>query len=645
MTARPKPDDDLDLVETLSSELGYVWVEPSAPYPLPERPFWTKPTWNPQESLIEELIEQSWKVAFLRSQIEAIGLSPRGRTRAGLVRQLVEGFLDPERLQKALQQLSPDEQQYYLCLLMEMQLRGLDVHVSDLGSICELDQPRGTMMHRILMIGLAMQTPDGDLFVPFQTLRCLPAVALRFPNASEPERYCEAISPHRLMLRVQQLVTLVQSREYHLRLLPRWQLPNSVYGGRVACWPPVPEDAERIDGHSGRQIVELMALPPFLSQDALTDWAQALGLTSSEVELIYHLATASGLLHAGNPVQAEPELIEQWLAIPPNRQLSILFKLFSSLGQWAAWTPLWRERKIHVRWDAYQLWNLNQIDQGLYVARYLFRWSLLDVLSFLPQETWLDVDAIGEWLTEIFATPGTHHYLFDIEFDAVPGGWPAFVRMGLESLLTGPLYTFGLVDLAPSRDDVSRIRLHRLQDLHWQRTEEVSLEPVKALSPTAIHLSAEDQILDVETPAPSNFLTFVQSWAEPAGLDPDGLRYRLDVDRLHHTFESGQMPEVLVQRWKEHAGFEPPEALCDWWQRWWERYGHVRLYRNQDVLMTQDEFTMEELTMALPKLRNVIRGWATSQTALLDPERVDEVLADMERQGYMPKEDTRDGKS
>jgi hypothetical protein len=61
--------------------------------------------------------------------------------------------------------------------------------------------------------------------------------------------------------------------------------------------------------------------------------------------------------------------------------------------------------------------------------------------------------------------------------------------------------------------------------------------------------------------------------------------------------------------------------------------------------MTQDEFTMQELTMALPKLEDAIRGWATSQAALLNPERVDEILSDMERQGYMPKDDTHDGRS
>ncbi len=644
MNARDKPDNHQDQLDALSPELGYVWTEPASPYPLPERPFWTKQGQDAKEALIEELIEEAWKVAFLRQQIEAIGLRPKGRTRAGLVRQLIEGFLDRERLRQAFAQLSTEERRYYLCTMLKTQVTGLDVYVPSMGSVCEMEQTSGALMHRILMMGLGMQTPEGNFFVPFQTLHHLPQASVPFPGVDEPKRYCKAPSPHRLMLKVQQLVTLIQSRDDHLRPLPRWQIPNLSYG-QMAYWPPTPDAAETLTVHKPGQKIEMLPLPPFLAEDTLDAWAQALDLSASEIEFLYHLLTASGLLHAGSPVHPEPELIEQWLGIPPSRQFSILYRIFLSLGQWAAWTSRWREREVCVYWQAYQIWSITRFDQELYRARYLFRWTLMDVLSFLPQGIWLDLDAIEDWLIELFPEPDAHTYLYNLRIEAATGGWKGFLRLALTSLVSGPLYNFGLVDLAPSRDNVSQIRLHQLQDLHWQRTGAISLESVDALSPTGIHLSVDEQILSVETPAPPDFLTFVQSWAEPAGLSADKLRYQLDVSRLHQAFEQGQMPDVLTQRWEEHVGFAPPEALHAWWQRWWDRYGHVRLYRDQAVLMTQDEFTMRELTMALPKLEDAIRGWATSRAALLKPERVDEILADMERQGYMPKEDTPDGRS
>lgn len=645
MSARDKPHNQKDGLEALSPELGYVWTEPSSPYPISEHVFWAEPERDSIESLIDELIEDAWKVAFLREQIEILGLRPKGRTRAGLVRQWVEGFMDGERLREAYDQLNPEERQYYLCVLLKMRLQGLEVYPPGMGSVCESYQYAGTLMHRILMLGLVMQTPTGEFFVPYQMLQQLPKTALAFPEVDEPERYCEAVSSHRLMLRVQQLVTLVQSHASHLRPVPRWQIQSHPYGRTMTCWPPTPEDAHAVIEHSYGKMVELLAPLPFLTEDTLTTWTEALGLSGPEVEFIYHLLTASGVLHAGSPVQAEQALVERWLAVPPRRQLSILYKIFLSQGQWAAWVPLWREGKVHVRWQAFQIWNMTRIDQALYTARYLFRWSLLTVLSFLPQETWLHLDAIEDWLVELFPTSKAHSFLYDLEIEAISGGWRAFLRLSLSKLLSGPLYNFGLVDLAPSRDKVSMVRMHQFQDLHWQRTENVSLESVDALSPAGIHLSVEDQMLGVKPPAPPDFLAFVQSWAEPAGLSADELRYQLDVSRLHRAFEQGQMPEVLTQRWEDHVGFAPPDALRAWWQRWWDRYGHVRLYRDQAVLMTQDEFTMQELSMALPKLERAIRGWATPRTALLNPEQVDEILADMERQGYMPKEDTPDGRS
>ena len=54
--------------------------------------------------------------------------------------------------------------------------------------------------------------------------------------------------------------------------------------------------------------------------------------------------------------------------------------------------------------------------------------------------------------------------------------------------------------------------------------------------------------------------------------------------------------------------------------------------------MTRDDFTMHELQVALPALRDSILGLVTPRTALVQTEQVDKILGDLERQGYMPKE-------
>ena len=55
--------------------------------------------------------------------------------------------------------------------------------------------------------------------------------------------------------------------------------------------------------------------------------------------------------------------------------------------------------------------------------------------------------------------------------------------------------------------------------------------------------------------------------------------------------------------------------------------------------MTQDNFTMHELQVALPTLRDAILGLVTPRVALLQRDQADPILKDLERQGYMPKEE------
>ncbi len=48
---------------------------------------------------------------------------------------------------------------------------------------------------------------------------------------------------------------------------------------------------------------------------------------------------------------------------------------------------------------------------------------------------------------------------------------------------------------------------------------------------------------------------------------------------------------------------------------------------------------MQELQAALPTLRESIMGLVTPRVALLQAERVNRIVSDLERQGYMPKEE------
>jgi hypothetical protein len=67
--------------------------------------------------------------------------------------------------------------------------------------------------------------------------------------------------------------------------------------------------------------------------------------------------------------------------------------------------------------------------------------------------------------------------------------------------------------------------------------------------------------------------------------------------------------------------------IQQWWQTWWERYGHIRLYTEQTTLVTRDEFTLQELQVALPSMRDAIMGLVTPRVALLQAEDADRIVS------------------
>ncbi len=128
------------------------------------------------------------------------------------------------------------------------------------------------------------------------------------------------------------------------------------------------------------------------------------------------------------------------------------------------------------------------------------------------------------------------------------------------------------------------------------------------------------------------------AWAKPAGLSRSVARYRLDVERLHQTFEKGEDPTSLSAAWRAGLGFDPLPEIASWWETWWSRYGHVRIYPTQVLLQTRDALTLEELRVALPSFQDAIVSTLTPEAVLLRSEAADILLDDLARQGYMPKE-------
>lgn len=632
---------DLYAPDALTTQLNYVWQEPSNPVQPQAPPFWALPDEDTLTELIESLAEQQWRVDYIRQQLIRLGAKPKGARRVDLLRQLVERFLDPERLSRQLSTLNDEEQHFYLYLLLHTNLVGLSTQPVALDRIASFSKSSIVLTQRILDAGLGLSDENGNFFVPLETFRLLPRFYLPFATEPEPVTYTPAADPRTLLTHVQQLLSLAQTGTYRMRPRPRWRTPRvAYYGTEYQIWPPTPDDAQRLLNEPNKPGAIALCPPmPHLEAQTLAAMSANLGVSPDNAEFLYHALLNLHLVLPGSPVTLNHALIQSWMMKTPGSQFTILYHIYRNLGDWADWWPAWRAGDVQIRWNYQNLWALASVDDALRTTHYMLRWVILDILAYLPHDVWLSVDKVVEFLTKLYPDPHSHHYLQSLLCKGTHGNWKNFLGEVLRAMLRGQLYTLGLVEAAPDLEHIETFRLRHLQSLHWNRDEALPLESVVQFGRDDVVFAPRERALLITPPAKAEFLITLQQWSEPRGLMDNKLRYHLDVNRLHRTFEQGATPETLAEVWIKHADFPPTPEIQQWWQYWWERYGHVRLYTGQTTLVTRDEFTMQELQVALPTLRDALMGLVTPRVALLQTERADRIVSDLERQGYMPKEE------
>lgn len=627
-----------DLDNALTSKLRYERISPSALKFVDATPTWAQPAVD-YDDMFDTPLDEEWRAAHIRTELARLNIQPQGRTRRALATQLVNEFVKPERIATSLATLSDDAYKVYLHLLLTLRLETRFTTPASLDTLCPSPFPLNLPLRQILDAGLAMRSESGQLYIPPITLRSIPPCNIAFPILPEPSEFIPAKAPQAFLLQIQQTMGLFDGKTYTLRDRLRWNAPDHAFYNQVHCWPPHPDGAELlISGKVNTGKISLWPPEPQLEEQALQQWADHLNLPPDMTELLYHMLTLSAILHAGSPVRINQTLVQKWLALPPSRQIVILYHLYHSVSLWAGWWSNWRKGQLDIKWDFQGYWGLTYIDATVLSTNHNLRRVFLDVLSFLPQDAWLDFDAVIEWILKVFPNSSSHRYSRGLTITGVAGGWKGWLKLVLKSMLTGPLHYLGFTDLAPSIEHVKAFRLHHLQDVHWERVSELDIGIVGAVELNALHIDPRSQVLKVTIPVPPDFLSMIQLWSKPDGLKDKALHFHLDVERLHQAFERGNTPVDLRNAWEACAGFAVPETLDQWWDHWWRNYGHVRLYPQQAALMTADDFTMKELQLAIPSLMDSILGIVTPKTALIKSEDADQVLADLERQGYMPKD-------
>ncbi len=607
--------------------------------------FWLNPVHKTAE-LVDSIIEQGWPVAELRDAIQNMGGHPVGRSRADLARMYVDRLLDPERLEQAVAQLLPEERAFFSLMLMWNYSRPLKG--AQTGENLPFKAPDGDarrIHNRLGELGLGVVSHGGERFVLLdEIVRRLPPLSV---GENQPGRELSPAilgDPHTLVLQTQQLLQLIQSEPLTPKLAMVWQPgPNHPLSFLVGI-TPTEESLRSYTSFGAKNApsqgrIEVMPPAPLLETATLQRWEEVLGLTPERSEFLFNLLLVARILTLGNPVRVDRELAARFLALPPENQAWALFQSYRFMGHWDGFWPAWRVGKMQALWTYRKYWNTGTtFNSTMGQLQYALRQNVLGILAFLPADVWLSATKVLEGLADFFPSPESLP-LHEVLTLTTQDGWPGFLKFYLENLLRGPLNLLGVVDVTPLEAGPLAFRLHHLQDLILERQFHMPMPEIVWQGELAVKFFVEEEALLLMPPVPSGVLYQVQRWSDPAGVLGKALRYHFNARRLHATFEAGETPETLARHWAAAAGFDAPPDLKQWWRYWWDRYGHLRLYPGQTVLLLRDEFALQELQAALPEFRQALLGTVTPRAALLDRSQTPTLIKLLQARGYMPKEE------
>ncbi len=155
----------------------------------------------------------------------------------------------------------------------------------------------------------------------------------------------------------------------------------------------------------------------------------------------------------------------------------------------------------------------------------------------------------------------------------------------------------------------------------------------------AIRFSPGESILEIETPIPPP-LPFWRLFY--SGLRSGVLAHPGSLPSGCQDASPGLRTGWTLRRSGQHGlppGLEPLPSIDEWWEMVVAAVGHVRLYPAQGPAPNARCIHDARAAGFAPPSTSFI-SWSIDSkgTALLDEGSVDDLLSDLTRQGYMPKE-------
>lgn len=284
------------------------------------------------------------------------------------------------------------------------------------------------------------------------------------------------------------------------------------------------------------------------------------------------------------------------------------------------------------------------------------RQTLVALLAQAPLNQWINFPAFARFVyrlnptflqkkQRLFLTP--HWWLEQEEGRPLRptqlNEWLRAEGRYLTQLLQGPLYWWGINDLAVSKDgNLLAFRLTPLAGLLPGSTsideQEIAQDELNML-PT-VEVLDTGELLIPSTPAAWPLIELIEVFAEVAGVRDGRLCYLLAPKSLSDALSRGEHPAALLELLRHTSGNEteqgsPLARLLAQLEGWTANYGRARLYTGVSLLETADTLVMRELS-ATTSLEEQTVKTIHPTLLILKSQGAERIIEELKRRGQSP---------
>ncbi|MBE2200646.1 MAG: helicase-associated domain-containing protein [Anaerolinea sp.] len=678
---QPAPDAAQGIIETFA-------IEPPQTAVPQQNPAWLTTPYSARQQQNEQnlhtWLDYSHKVQELRQLAKRQGLGISGTRKEEIIQQIVQQITQPGIALNTLHSLDSEHRQVYDAMaVLHPSIAYQVVHLAALaqlwGPLTQFNAAADVYAQALCRTGLAIpghvinSYPPHLPFIPTSVQRVLPPLlADRVTEVNLPEHTESGVRMGQARPFLQRLhQVLLMLEQYSPPLRPPLPRPRQEkFHPFLQEWDYLPEEiaqaqqANQLKGYDPKLSFTVPPPQPALPDEIITRLAPLAG-DEAQLNFIYHLLLAAGLLQPGSPVTVWREVQEQFLQHDEAAQWAILARAYFSMT--VPWSELWlalAERpSVQVKRRRSQYHHPLK-PSVFYELLSLFRAQALHLLACLPNDRWFSLRDITDLLhpiwprfnawgwskTQYGGDMRPDWFLADdgriLDTAANKADWNMAQGAFIQHVIQGPLHWLGLADVNVEYGQLVAFRLHGLGDLYFDKAESVPLvgavvaQPAAAVSPPAPTDAVtieNDAIIVTPMAVGAQGHNYLDKLAKLEKTTPARFIYRLSVTAVHQAFESGQTLDQLLDGWRQWLPIPMPDAIQRRLTDWWRAYGQVRLYEHVTVIEFGDEYALAEMKAATSLEKQMVAE--ISPTLVIIPANaIDMLVAELEKAGYTPKQ-------